>query len=79
MGYREGYEELPKGSTLKDLLLRLMTSLGTEAGEFFDLRKGELHPDCQVLLNGCVKTAELQLELKEGDRVKIERIVIAGG
>lgn len=79
IGYEERTVQMPKGSTLRDLLLQLVASFGTEATEFLDVEKGELHPDCQVFVNGEVKTREPQVELKDGDRVKIERIVIAGG
>lgn len=79
VGYEEMSMEMDRGSTLRDLLLGLMVSLKTEASEFFDVKKGELHPDCQVLINGRVKTRELRVELKDGDHVEIERIVIAGG
>ena len=55
VGYEEMSMEMDRGSTLRDLLLGLMVSLKTEASEFFDVKKGELHPDCQVLINGRVK------------------------
>ncbi len=79
MGYEERALELPEGSTMGELLAHLASASGRqETSEFFD-DKGRLYPDCQVIVNGLVKTAELQEELKDGDHVEIDRIVIAGG
>jgi len=78
MGDEERALELPEGSTVGELSAHLASSGRQETSEFFD-DKGRLYPDCQVIVNGLVKTAELQAKLKDGDRVESERIVIAGG
>ena len=79
MGDEERALELPEGSTGQGLSAHLASAPGRqETLEFFD-DKGRLYPDCQVIVNGLVKTAELQAKLKDGDRVESERIVIAGG
>ncbi len=70
-----------QSATLGALLVELSRNTLTNI-QFFDLRGGEVYPDCDVQLNGQPFGAlvdGLDTRLKDGDQVEIIMFTLAGG
>ena len=68
-----------QSATLVALLDELSATAKTE---FFDRESKELYPDCLVLVNGQasgVLPEGLDAKLKDGDKVELAMLTIAGG
>jgi len=77
----EGTELETQSTTLGALLDELSSAYGTKA-EFFDSESKEIYPDWGLFLNGQPYGAlpdGLDTELKDGDKVDIFGLILAGG
>ncbi len=78
--YKVAFET--QSAILGDLLDELSRNDRPLKTEFFDRERREIYPDCEVVVNGqAFKDLGdgLNTELKDGDRVEIYLIMLAGG
>ena len=71
-----------QSATLGAFLAELARNSTLTNVQFFDAGTGELYPDCDVLYNGQPYAAladGLDAKLKDGDRVEIILLTLAGG
>lgn len=71
-----------QSTTLGALLEELSSNYRLTGSEFFDSERKEVYPDCAVFVNGQpyqALTDGLDTELKDGDKVEIYLIMLAGG
>lgn len=71
-----------ESATLGALLDELSKNHKLTQIEFFDTEKWEVYPDCEVLVNGRpyqVLADGLDTKLKDGDKVEIILLTLAGG
>lgn len=69
-------------TTLGALLNELSADVKVTTIEFFDRRKSEVYPDCDIHLNGqpySVLADGLDSKLNDGDKVEIIMIILSGG
>ena len=68
-----------QSTTLGALLNELSNNQGVATVQFYDSQLGEIHSDCEVLVNGQALTDGLNTKLNDGDRVEIYIIMRSGG
>ena len=71
-----------QSTTLGTLLDELSSNHKLTKIEFFDSESGEVYPDCEVLVNGLsyrLLADDLDTKLKNGDKIEIIIIPLAGG
>ena len=71
-----------QSATLGALLDELSNNYEPKKMKFFDSESGEVYPDCEVLVNGQSyrRLADgLDTKLKNGDKIEIIIIPLAGG